>query len=207
MICVPLKTKTVKLLMKQLKKAQRNADIIEVWFDELKGRLTSNDLKKIFQLKKKPFIYKASSGKKNPELLLKYPFEYIDLDIKTPDSEIKKIKKINPKLKLIISFHDFRITPTDKFLDKIAAKSISKGADIIKIATFANNFSDTLRMLNFLHRLSQEQKTICLCMGSEGKLTRTAGHLFGNYLTYAALDAKSKTAQGQLIISDLKKCL
>lgn len=207
MICIPIKKKLPDDLISDLKKAQKHANIIEIWFDELGNNLNNGNLKKIFQFKKKPFIYKSFSSEKALNLLLKYPLKYIDLDIKTPNTLIRKIKKNHPNTKLIISFHDFKKTPGDKILNNIAKKIISKGADIIKIATYANNFSDSLRMLNFLHRLSRHHTAICLCMGPAGQLTRTAGHLFGNYLTYFALDGISKTAKGQLTILDLKKCL
>ena len=43
-------------------------------------------------------------------------------------------------------------------------------------------------------------------MGKCGKITRATGHLFGNYLMYAPLDEKDKTASGQIILKELKKC-
>lgn len=207
MTCIPIKKKTLSSLIGQLKKAQKHADIIEIWFDELANNLNEKKFREIFKLKKKPFIYKSLANEKILNMLLKYPLEYLDLDIKTGSTLIQKIKKNHPNIKLIISFHDFKKTPSDKILNNLARKIISKGADIIKIATYANNFSDTLRMLNFLHKLSEHHAAICLCMGLQGKLTRTAGHLFGNYLTYCTLDGISKTAKGQLAILDLKKCL
>lgn len=201
-ICIPIRKKTLPSLISNLKKAQKYANIIEIWFDELGNNLNDKSLKEIFRFKKKPFIYKSFANKKALNLLLKYPLEYIDLDTKTSNTLIRTIKKNHPNIKLIISFHDFKKTPNDKFLNNIAKKIISKGADIIKIATYANNFSDSLRILNFLHQLSQRHTAICLCMGFQGQLTRTAGHLFGNYLTYFALNQKSKTAKGQLTILD-----
>jgi 3-dehydroquinate dehydratase len=42
-------------------------------------------------------------------------------------------------------------------------------------------------------------------MGKHGEITRTAGHIFGNYLMYAPLNESQKTAKGQLTVSELKK--
>jgi 3-dehydroquinate dehydratase type I len=82
----------------------------------------------------------------------------------------------------------------------------SKKADIIKLATFAKTFTDSIRMLAILAQLtSSKQKAICLCMGKEGRITRTASHLFGNFLMYAPISSTDKTAKGQLLAKQLKK--
>jgi 3-dehydroquinate dehydratase len=40
-------------------------------------------------------------------------------------------------------------------------------------------------------------------MGEKGRITRLAGHLFGNYLMYAPLDLRGKTAEGQVNVKEL----
>jgi 3-dehydroquinate dehydratase-1 len=78
-------------------------------------------------------------------------------------------------------------------------------ADIVKIATFANDMTDSLRMLHLLSKISPKQKAILICMGRKGRITRTAGHLFGNYLMYAPLSLREKTADGQITAKELKE--
>lgn len=97
MICVPIKKKSL------LNKAQKEADLVEIWFDEINKK----DWGGIFSKKKIPFIYK-STNPQNVEHILKYKPEYIDVDIKTTAATIKKIKKLSPRIKIIISFHDFK---------------------------------------------------------------------------------------------------
>lgn len=196
LLCVPIKKKTLSTLLTDLKKAQKIGNIIEIWFDEL--ALAPEDIQKIFRLKKKPFIYKIS---KTPNTQILKKVDYVDIDIAAPVSFFKKIPQ---KTQLIISYHNLKETPATKELRNIAGKISKKGADIIKIATLANNFTDSLRMLDLLSQISARQKAICLCMGKDGAITRLTGHLFGNYLMYAPLSLSGKTAAGQIPAKKLK---
>lgn len=202
MICVPINKKNFAAALKDFKKAQKVADIVEIWFDNFK--IIDSNLRKIFVPKKVPLIYKHIGPEKNIEKVLAFKIDYIDIDHKSPLSLVKKIRNLSPKTKVIISFHDFKKTPQDRFLKKITQNMQKKGADIIKLATYANDFTDSLRMLNFLKETSKKTKAICVCMGEKGRITRIAGHLFGNYLMYAPLNNADKTASGQLTIKELK---
>jgi 3-dehydroquinate dehydratase type I len=201
MICVPLKKKTISTLLSDLKKAQKIADIVEIWQEK---NLAAADLKKIFKIKKKPFIFKITTLFSLIAILSHNP-EFVDLDLKTPLPIITKIKKQFPKTQIILSHHDFEKTPSDKELSRLIRTMQKKHADIIKIATFANDTTDSLRMLRLLSELSKQQRAILLSMGIHGRLTRTAGHLFGNYLMYAPLSLREKTADGQITAKDLKE--
>lgn len=205
MICIPIKKKTIESLLNDLKKVQKKADIIEIWFDELGKNLNKSIINKVFSTTNKKLIYKCTNIG-NLALVLAAKPAFIDLDLKTKVSTLQKIKKLSPKTILILSHHDFKKTPTDKSLKSIAQKAIIKKADIIKIATFANTFSDSLRMLSILDYLNQKKKNaICISMGDKGRITRLTGHLFGNYLMFVSLDDASKTAPGQLTHQELKK--
>ena len=212
MICIPLNPGNFKKLLKDFNKSQKHGDLVEIWFDEIPEKdLTEQNLEKILQLKKKPIIYKTNTKlqvklpKNNLGKILKHiKIDYIDLDIKTPINLVKTIKKLSPKSKIIISYHNFKSTPKDSELAKIAKKCLEKGADIVKIATFAKTISDSLRMLKFMEQQIRRSKAICLCMGEKGLITRLAGHLFGNYLMYAPLELKKKTAEGQVEVKELK---
>ncbi len=198
MICLPIRQKTTLKTLQKVAEGQPLADVIEIWFDEIK------DLEKFsFEKIRKPILYKWQGNMENLQLLKNAKIKYIDIDLAVSDNVIKEIRKINPKIELIISFHDFEKTPKPPELKKIAERMRKKGADIVKIAATAQNFKDTLTMLEFLNQLPG--KKICLCMGKEGLLTRTSGHLLGNYLMYAPLSQKEATASGQIPLKELKK--
>ncbi|MFC1615981.1 type I 3-dehydroquinate dehydratase [Patescibacteria group bacterium] len=204
MICIPLKYKSLNTLLKKHSQAQKKADVMEIWFDEI-SIIKEEELKKFFRQKRKPIIYKAGKNIKKISKIINYKTEYIDLDVATSSNIINNVKKQSPKTKLIISYHNFKKTPPQKELEKIISKIKKKKADIIKIATYAKNFQDSLRMLELLSQESKKSKIICICMGKQGEITRAAGHLLGNYLMYAPLESKQKTAPGQIEFDDLKK--
>lgn len=202
MICVPIKKKKFEDALKLLKKAQRT-DLIEIWGNP---NLTFAQVGKLFKASKVPIIYKSSGEIREISLFLKHKPEFIDIDIKKLNL-IKKIRQLSPKTKIIISYHNFEKTPPNKDLEAKAKKMFDFGADIAKIAVFAKKPEDSIRVLSLLEKFNMKnKKVIFLCMGEHGKITRMAGHLFGNYLTYAPLDAKDKTADGQITLKELK-CL
>lgn len=204
MICIPIKKKSWNGIFKSLEEASKLSDVIEVWFDEL-GDLNEAKIQKLFKLKTTPLIYKSQGKTKNLELILKYMPEYIDLDLKIPTKIIKLVKKLSSKTKIILSYHNFKKTPSIRELKKISVLMKRKGADIIKIATYAEKFENSITMLTFLRMLLEEgNKAICLCMGKEGRLTRWASHLLGNYLMYAPLKNSDKTADGQMPAAELR---
>lgn len=164
------------------------ADIVEIYFDKIPSGI------------KKPIIYKT---KKIPNLNTVKKCQYVDVDIKTSKTIIKKIRESNPKIKIIISYHNFKKTPETKELKNLYKKMKEKGADIVKFATKANTIADSFGMLEFLSSLTQKkQKAICLCMGKKGLLTRISGQFFGNYLMYFTKDGDSTTAPGQITIKE-----
>lgn len=204
MICNPINKKTTRAVLTRLKKSKGLTDMTEIWFDQIND-LTDANLKKIFQYKK-PILYKWTGDQKTLERVLQHNLAYIDLDISTPKTTINKIKKLAPKTKIIISFHDFKKTPTKAQLNALVKKMTKKGADIVKLATLAKKFKDSLVMLSLLSDLTEKsQKAICICMGANGTITRSAGHLFGNYLMYAPIDKADKTASGQLTAREIKE--
>lgn len=204
MICVPIKKKDINELIRDFKEAQEKADLCEIWFEELSPDSAEQNIEKIFKEKKKPILYKAGSDQEKILSILKHGVDYIDLDFSSKPALIKKIKKDFPKTRIIISFHDFETTPKTADLCSIASKMKKKGADIIKIATMAKSASDSYRMLGFINKMREEKNdVIALCMGEEGRLTRAAGHLMGNYLMYAPLRKSDQTAPGQILLDEL----
>ena len=198
----------------------KEADVLEIWFDKIPAKQHQEILEQAREAKRSrakrpakggeptkkvptiPIIYKSESSPK--EDLIKKA-HYIDIDIKTPKATIQKIKKTNPKIKVIISYHNFKETPYEKELKAIHKKMQSKNPDIVKFASHAKSITDSFRMLDFLAHLDKKkQKAICLCMGKHGLLTRISGHLFGNYMMYFAPSKTRKTAPGQITIKEFK---
>ena len=105
------------------------------------------------------------------------------------------------KTKRIVSLHNFEETPSN--LEEIHARLAALDADVVKIATMANSFADSIRMLRLLKQV--KVPTIALCMGELGAVTRIMGLSYGSPFTYTALSNDRKIAPGQITFDMMKK--
>lgn len=53
-------------------------------------------------------------------------------------------------VKIIVSSHNYQITPSAVEIGDLAARIQSTGADIVKIATFATDITDVARMFQII---------------------------------------------------------
>jgi 3-dehydroquinate dehydratase / shikimate dehydrogenase len=96
--------------------------------------------------------------------------------------------------KRIVSYHNFHETPHD--LPALHARLAALNADIVKIATLANDPQDNLRMLRMVKEATVP--TIGLCMGEIGTPTRILTGKFGSPFSYATFQIERTLAPGQL---------
>lgn len=115
--------------------------------------------------------------------------EYVDLEADIAES----IPRYG-KTKRIISLHNFRETPED--LQSIHERLAKLDADIVKIATMANDPHDNVRMLELVK--SSSVPTIGICMGEIGSPSRILAGKFGAPFTYATFHHERALAPGQL---------
>lgn len=201
-MCVPIKVKTAKEALKIAALVRKKGiALVEIWLDPLPVRERETVLRKL----KKPFIVKSL----NPETLIsacEFKSSFLDVDVNTQIGILKKIIKHahSKKVKIILSFHDFKKTPPLHSLIKIIRKSFALDADISKIATFINHFEENVVLFELTKRISRQgKKIIALGMGEHGKISRIGTPLLGGYLTYIAYDEKHRTAPGQMVLKDL----
>lgn len=80
----------------------------------------------------------------------------------------------------------------------------SRHPDIIKIAVYASDITDSLVVWKLLEKARADQaKLIPIAMGEAGKWTRILGPAFGVPLVYAAPEENLTTAPGQISARDL----
>ena len=115
--------------------------------------------------------------------------DYVDLE----DDIAAKVPRFGGT-KRIISHHDFHKTPAD--LAGLHRRLSGLDADIVKIATMANQATDTLRMLELMHAATIP--TIGLCMGDIGTPSRVLAGRFGAPFTYATFNDDRVLAPGQI---------
>ena len=99
---------------------------------------------------------------------------------------------------VIASFHDFAGTPFD--IDTVLDCACTGPAQIAKVATFVNSWTDNHRLLSLLER-ERSKPVIVTGMGEIGQLTRIIGPARGSFLTYAA--STTASAPGQLSASEM----
>lgn len=126
--------------------------------------------------------------------------QYFDLEYNISEDFINFFTSNYPNIKLIGSYHNFIETPND--LQKILNLLQSKKFDLFKIATYANNTLDTLRMLIFVQE-SKSNNLIGICMGQLGMPTRVLGKIVGNRMNYTILDEEYISAPGQITLDTL----
>jgi 3-dehydroquinate dehydratase/shikimate dehydrogenase len=115
--------------------------------------------------------------------------EYVDLEEDVADSVPRY-----GKTKRIVSLHDFAKTPED--LAEVHQRLAAKNADVVKLATMANNPHDNVRMIELM--ASANVPTVGMCMGDMGTPTRILGGRFGAPFTYATFHHERALAPGQL---------
>ena len=215
-ICVPVAAETITEVIDLIERAESlGADLIEVRFDYLN---LTGEIRRIARSTPLPLIATNrrfdQGGKKQQDesdrirSLLeasKHGFEYVDLELNTPElrSLVEKVRNLGSEV--ILSHHDFDHTPQQKDLEKIVEEMISKGANICKVVTTARRFEDNLICLNLLKNVAKKFRVICFAMGDLGLLSRLLSPLVGGYFTYASITEGLATAPGQVSIREAKE--
>jgi len=117
---------------------------------------------------------------------------------------IKECARAN-NVKLILSYHNFKETPSEPFIYAKLVEAQVAGADISKLAVMPNNYGDVLTLLSATDKARNETVQIpmvTMSMGEEGAVSRLAGGLFGSDITFAV--GIQASAPGQIPIKEMK---
>jgi len=205
---VSILPKTMPEALRLIEKAEvAHADFIEVRLDCLKNSRELADLVAQGRLPKIATDRSSRTETEQRQMLLsaaKSGFEYVDVELSTPQLEdfVKELKALGAKP--IVSFHKFNDSLGISELNSVLEREISSGADVCKIVTTAKRIEDNLTALNFISAASSETKLVCFCMGELGKVSRLLSPLFGGFFTFASLERGSETASGQMTIQEMR---
>lgn len=214
LICVPLQEGSAQAALRVMSQMQKEADLTEVWLDSIPGKerktVIANAPLPVLAVCKKPSdggVFKGTY--QQMALVLKEASEngakYIDLPLKyfTTGGKWKK-----SKAELIISYHNFAKTPSNRFMLKKAQEMKTFGADIVKIAVTANSQEDALAIITLADTLRMKGLPhILIAMGEKGRLTRILTPLLGGTMMFAPIEKKQASASGQLTVAELKQAL
>ena len=215
-ICASIPVTSIKEAIKLAKKAiKQKVDLIEFRLDYFKGhKLEIEKLSKIIEvdkiatnrLKSEGGKYKGKEKERIKTLIeaAEKGFELIDLELKTLNLKevVKAVKKAGAKP--LISFHNFKETPSNLVLKKIYDKEVKAEAEICKIVTKAETLMDNIKLFNLLME-KHEKPLVCFAMGKLGIPSRVLSPIFGGAFTYACVEKELKAAPGQLTIQEMKK--
>lgn len=210
MLCISIFEPTIQRMLE----VSEPYDFVEYRLDALGNlELGGNEIYPLYQTGKKTITtFRANQFINNDmrkchlELAVDYGSNYIDYDIGSPSEHIKALREYSrhTKTKLIISYHNFNETPDITTFNEIIKNALDEGADIVKIATFANDIRDNLRLLTLLN---EHKNIVVIGMGVKGKLTRFLGPLLGAPFTFAAPNDGNKTAPGQMTKQEFEEKL
>jgi 3-dehydroquinate dehydratase-1 len=103
---------------------------------------------------------------------------------------------------VVLSFHDFRVTPSR---DEIVARLVRQhelGADVVKLAAMPTTPEDVLTLLGATRDYTSRphaRPAITMAMGPLGVVSRIAGETFGSVLTFGTVGAASAPGQVEAV--------
>ncbi|WP_305073950.1 type I 3-dehydroquinate dehydratase [Propionivibrio sp.] len=135
--------------------------------------------------------------------------ELIDYELSNAPADIQALREVSKAsgIGMIMSFHNFQMTPDAATLDSKFAAAKQYGADVGKVAVMPNSDLDVLELLAATSRAREtlDIPLISMSMGGVGSLSRIMGWVYGSAATFAV--GKSSSAPGQVAIEDLRTAL
>ena len=216
-ICVPIQVSTQKEVIKRLHQVAKQADLAEIWLDQIKDL----NLKTLLKAKPLPVVcvckrpadkgkFKGSFEELSRVLLeaIKFGANYVDIPLNMPEKLSKKVvqEARKKKCKVIVSYHDFEGTPDYPKLVKMTQKMTQKGANVVKLASMTRDLQDMVDIISLGKYLEgSNTRHILIAMGQKGILSRTLTPTLGGEMMFATLGKKGQTAPGQLSVKELKR--
>jgi 3-dehydroquinate dehydratase-1 len=169
--------------------------------------LVKRDLKRcICTLRPKSEGGKFSGNEKNRISILKLIAEYNPYLLDIEYNAIKKNKGLYKYLKssktdLLVSWHDFKKTPSTTLLKKMAC-GMFKFSKNIKIVTTARSIADSAKVLSLYKDIPKNGNLVAFAMGDYGRMSRILCTKIGSPYTYVSLG--KPIAPGQFSLDEVK---
>ena len=217
MICIPIIARNTEAAREKIIRANQLADMLEIRLD----LMDSVDLSKILDTADKPVLVtyrsrnEGGKGSTDPNTYTQYALaalqlgaDLVDVELWLPVKWRDRILNARGKSGIVISSHIQGFTPAPENLEKILEDAIATGADVVKIVSQAEKWTDNLRLLDLIPKAHDRNiRIIAFCMGPLGRASRVLSHLMGGYLTFASLEAGEESADGQITASEMKHIL
>jgi 3-dehydroquinate dehydratase-1 len=131
---------------------------------------------------------------------------YIDIELRAAPSYASLLADAKKrKVRRILSYHNFKSTPSSRSLCAKATQAQALGADIFKVATRTDTPETLSRLVDFLTHPDLNLPASAMGIGKLGAISRLMLMRCGSVLAYASL--KRPNAEGQLPIEVLRSGL
>lgn len=124
------------------------------------------------------------------------------------DTFLKNYSLFNNERNLIVSWHNFKSTPSTTVMTNLIqniSNKLTSARQIIKIATYANTLDDCNKIFSLYSKFRKSKfQLLAFCMSDTGSMTRILSPMFGAPFVYCFMGNKS-VAPGQVHINTLKK--
>ncbi len=131
---------------------------------------------------------------------------YVDIEIESEpayrEALVKKARENN--CTIIISYHNFKETPSAEELSDIVMQAKKFGADIVKIACMVNSAEDNYTLLQLY---PAEFLLVAIGMGDKGMISRVMAPVLGAPFTFSSPDKGKPTAPGQISKTAMKNLI
>jgi 3-dehydroquinate dehydratase-1 len=130
--------------------------------------------------------------------------EYVDVELRSASALRSFLKMAEEKnVGRIISFHNFKSTPSERILLAKARDAKSRGANIFKVATRTDTPMELGRLVDFMTRNRLNLAVAVMGIGKLGAISRVLMARAGSALIYASICAASDV-EGQLSLEQLR---
>lgn len=229
-VCVPLVGRNDKVLLEEIENLEeKQFDVVEWRMDYHECVENLETMKNTVALIRKylrdtPLLATFRTKKEGGERVVETNYyielnkavietgeaDLIDVELFTGEDAVKElIGCAHAKgLKVVVSNHDFKQTPSKEVIVERLRKMQELGADLPKIAVMPQSAEDVLVLLSATYEMSEKYAQgpiITMSMAGAGVVSRLAGEIFGSSLTFGA--AKEASAPGQLPVAKLNEIL
>jgi 3-dehydroquinate dehydratase-1 len=133
--------------------------------------------------------------------------DLVDVEMFNGESFLAKVRLLTEEKqkKLILSYHNFQMTPQKNFVTNKFLEGQAGGAHMVKVALMPRTPEDVLTLLNAANEIGKQTELpiIAISMGELGRISRIWGEYVGSCLSYVTVEAPS--APGQLAMEDFKE--
>jgi len=204
MICVSLADKNLDSCLDILDKVE----MAEIRIDLTE--FTDDEIRKIFSRKKKliatcrPGIFAPEERKHKLMVAIESGATFVDIEYEAPEEYRSKLIDFahTYQCDVILSYHNFELTPELDELERIMYQCFEMGADLAKIATMVRVNRDNSKILSLY---KAPGRLVAIGMGELGKISRIVAPFLGAEFTFASLSEDNATAPGQLSYARLNQ--